>query len=118
MRRASRSAAGAAVLSALSAVAAAARPAGGEVDFLKAAVDFAECMVEHGRDRYGRALGYIEVRGRDLGLALVRAGWADVYVYGGVPFRRASKYRAAQAQAKSRSRGVFASCQGDFHSEQ
>ena len=69
-------------------------------------------------DKYGRALGYIQVRGRDLGLALVRAGWADVYVYGGVPFKRVSRYRAAQEQARTRVLGVFATCQGDFHSEQ
>jgi hypothetical protein len=26
----------------------------GEIDYLKAAVDFAECMIRHGRDRYGK----------------------------------------------------------------
>ena len=69
-------------------------------------------------DRYGRALGYVQVGGRDVGLALVRAGWADVYVYRGVPFRRVAQYRAAQRQAKAAGRGVFGICQGDFHSEQ
>jgi micrococcal nuclease len=69
-------------------------------------------------DRYGRALGYVEVGGRDLGIALVRAGWADVYIYRGVPFTRATKYQAAQRQAKKQRLGVFGSCQGDFHSEQ
>lgn len=69
-------------------------------------------------DRYGRALGYIEVGGKDLGLALVRAGRADVYIYGGVPFQRALRYQTAQAQARAEVLGVFATCQGDFHSEQ
>jgi micrococcal nuclease len=69
-------------------------------------------------DKYGRALGYIQVGGRDLGLALVRAGWADVYIYRDVPFARTARYQSAQAQAKAQVLGVFASCQGDFHSEQ
>ncbi len=69
-------------------------------------------------DKYGRALGYIEVGGKDLGLALVRAGRADVYIYGGVPFARVAKYQAAQKRAKAEVLGVFATCKGDFHSEQ
>ncbi len=69
-------------------------------------------------DKYGRALGYIEVGGKDLGLALVRAGRADVYIYRGVPFARAAKYQAAQKRAKAEVLGVFATCKGDFHSEQ
>ncbi|MHC4202674.1 MAG: hypothetical protein ACYSU0_22000, partial [Planctomycetota bacterium] len=40
-------------LAILAADAAFAAPACGEIDFLKAAVDFAECMIRHGRDRYG-----------------------------------------------------------------
>ncbi len=69
-------------------------------------------------DRYGRLLGYVEVDGRDLGLHLVRAGRADVYIYGGVPFARTAKYQAAQNRARAEVLGVFATCKGDFHSEQ
>jgi hypothetical protein len=36
------------------AVALLASPAFGEIDFLKAATDFADCMIAHGRDRYGK----------------------------------------------------------------
>ncbi|MDP6542384.1 MAG: hypothetical protein QGH60_00250 [Phycisphaerae bacterium] len=35
-------------------VALVASPAPGEIDFLKAATDFADCMIEYGRDRYGK----------------------------------------------------------------
>ncbi len=69
-------------------------------------------------DRYGRLLGYVEVDGRDLGLQLVRAGRADVYVYGRIPFGRVDTYRGAREQARAEVLGVFATCQSDFHSEQ
>jgi endonuclease YncB( thermonuclease family) len=67
-------------------------------------------------DRYGRLLAYA-LRGRvDLNRAQVRAGWAKVYVYWGVPFERVSAYRRAAAGARSEGRGVWGRCRGDFHS--
>jgi endonuclease YncB( thermonuclease family) len=67
-------------------------------------------------DRYGRLLAYA-LRGRfDLNRAQVRTGWAKVYVYGGVPFKRVSTYRRAAAAARSQDRGVWRRCRGDFHS--
>ena len=69
-------------------------------------------------DKYKRTLGYVQVGRRDVGRSLVAAGWADVYVYGGVPFKRVSRYRSSQASASAANRGVFGSCAGDFHSEQ
>lgn len=64
------------------------------------------------RDRYGRLLRYVERRGRDLGLAQVRSGWARAYVYGGVPFARVEAYRRAEAAASSAGRGAWRFCEG------
>ena len=71
-------------------------------------------------DRYGRLLAYVTRRsdGADLGRAMIRAGWAMVYVYASEPFRRVDAYTASESQAQSGNRGVWASCGGDFHSEQ
>lgn len=67
-------------------------------------------------DRYGRLLAYA-IRGRlDLNRAQVRRGWAEVYVYAGVPFKRVRAYRRAAAAARSEGRGVWERCGGDFHS--
>ncbi len=66
------------------------------------------------RDRYGRRLAYVVVRGSgvDLGETMVRRGWASVYVFDR-PFRRVARYRAAARRADG---GVVARCDGDFHS--
>lgn len=66
-------------------------------------------------DRYGRLLRYVIHDGRDVGLAQLRAGWAEVYVYEGVPFARVARYRAAADAAQSGDRGAWALCHGDFH---
>jgi endonuclease YncB( thermonuclease family) len=67
-------------------------------------------------DRYGRLLAYaIRRGGLDLNLAQVRRGWAHVYVYGGTPFRRLSRYRRAQRSARRSRRGVWGICRGRFH---
>jgi micrococcal nuclease len=69
------------------------------------------------RDRYGRLLAYAVVRGSglDLGAAMVRRGWASVYVFDR-PFRRVHDYRVAAARARRARRGVDGRCGGDFHS--
>jgi micrococcal nuclease len=71
-------------------------------------------------DSYGRLLAYVNRRsdGTDLGRAMIRAGWAMVYVYDSDPFQRFDSYSAAETQAQDSNRGVWASCGGDFHSEQ
>jgi endonuclease YncB( thermonuclease family) len=46
---------------------------------------------------------------------MARAGWAKVYVYGGVPFQRARAYRASSRRARRERRGVFGRCGGNFH---
>lgn len=66
-------------------------------------------------DRYGRWLRYATVDGRDVGLAQVRRGLADVYIYADTPFQRAGRYQTAAGSAQRHNRGVWAACSGDFH---
>ena len=63
-------------------------------------------------DIYGRLLRYVQLwgDGRDLGQAQIQSGWAKVYVYAGVPFKRVRAYRRASAAAHSKERGVVALC--------
>jgi micrococcal nuclease len=71
-------------------------------------------------DRYGRLLAYITTRpeGRksrvDVGREQVRLGHATVYVYR-KPFGRVDGYRDAERVARTRHRGVWGQCDGDFH---
>ncbi len=67
-------------------------------------------------DRYGRLLAYAYLRGRNLGRAEVRRGWAEVYVYGHRPFRLVRSFRRAARAARAEGRGVWGRCDGDFHS--
>jgi micrococcal nuclease len=67
------------------------------------------------RDRFGRTLAYADLGARDAGEALVRSGWAKPYVYGGVPFARVARYRAAERAARRARVGVHGACGGDFH---
>lgn len=55
------------------------------------------------RDRYGRKLAYVVLRGsgEDVGEVLVRRGWARVYVFDR-PFARVARYRAAARKAPRR----------------
>lgn len=71
-------------------------------------------------DSYGRLLAYVNRRSdrTDLGRAMIRAGWAMVYAYDSEPFQRFDSYTAAETQAQGSNRGVWASCDEDFHSEQ
>lgn len=68
-------------------------------------------------DAYGRLLAYVHRRrsGRDLGKAMLRSGWAAVYVFGGVPFQRVNGYERAAERAERRGRGVHRRCGGEFH---
>jgi endonuclease YncB( thermonuclease family) len=68
-------------------------------------------------DRYGRLLAYaIRRGGLNLNLAMVRSGWAEVYVYEDNPFRRFNAFDRAERSARRADRGVWARCGGDFHS--
>lgn len=66
------------------------------------------------RDRYGRLLGYVERGGTDLGLEMIRRGLAGVYVYGR-PFRRHSRYRRAEREARDAGRGSWPRCRMPGH---
>jgi micrococcal nuclease len=68
-------------------------------------------------DRYGRLLAYVTTRsGTLLQTAQVARGLAVTYVYGGKPFQRLARFRAAEARARSFRRGVWGLCGGRFHS--
>lgn len=59
--------------------------------------------------RPGRRLtGYVAVEGRDLGVTLIRAGWAQTSLVRGDD--RVNRYRRAEARAKHVTRGVWARC--------
>jgi endonuclease YncB( thermonuclease family) len=55
--------------------------------------------------------GCEDVDGTDLGEAVLRAGWARVYVYD-QPFRRLAAYRQAARTARGGDRGIWGSCSG------
>jgi micrococcal nuclease len=66
-------------------------------------------------DIYGRLLAYaIRKGGLNLNKAMVRRGWAEVYVYDR-PFRLLGSFRRAQRRARHEDRGVWRRCGGDFH---
>ena len=63
------------------------------------------------RDRYGRLLAYVNLAtGPDVGLHLIRRGFALVYVYNSRPFARFTQYDAAERQASSSRLGAWAAC--------
>jgi endonuclease YncB( thermonuclease family) len=67
------------------------------------------------RDRYGRLLAYARViRGPSLQLAILRKGWAKVYVYGGDPFERVEQFRKAETSARNANRGAWELCGRGF----
>ena len=66
-------------------------------------------------DRFGRSLFYVDRDDRlDLGQEMVRAGWAEVFVFDR-DFQRLASYRDAASEAEGFERGVWARCDGDFH---
>jgi micrococcal nuclease len=67
-------------------------------------------------DGYGRILAHAFVGGRQLELAQLRLGWANVYRYHGRTFRGLARYYRLEEQARSAGRGVWGSCGGNFHS--
>jgi micrococcal nuclease len=79
------------------------------------AVTLVRDPTQDARDRYGRVLAYVDVGRVDAGEAMVRGGWAKPYVYGGVPFGRVARYRAAASAARARGVGAHGACGGDFH---
>jgi endonuclease YncB( thermonuclease family) len=67
------------------------------------------------RDRYGRLLAYANViGGPSLQLAILRKGWAKVYVYAGKPFRRVKPFRRAEDAARAAGHGAWSLCGAGF----
>jgi micrococcal nuclease len=64
------------------------------------------------KDRYGRWLRYVSDGGVDVGLKLIKQGWADAYVYDGHPFARSASYLKAASKAERADRGVWDVCRG------
>jgi micrococcal nuclease len=63
------------------------------------------------RDQYGRLLAYVDLAtGPDVGLHLIRRGFALVYVYNSRPFARFNQYDAAERQASSSRLGTWSAC--------
>jgi micrococcal nuclease len=67
-------------------------------------------------DRYGRLLAHAFIGGRQLEVAQLRRGWAEVYRYDGQHFDGLARFDAAEAAARRADRGVWGRCHGDFHS--
>jgi endonuclease YncB( thermonuclease family) len=66
-------------------------------------------------DRFGRSLFYVDrTDGLDAGEAMLRAGWAELFVDNG-EFERLQLYREAQREARVTDSGVWFRCGGDFH---
>lgn len=68
------------------------------------------------RDRYGRILAHGFIKGRQLELAQLRRGWADVYRYDNQRFDGLAAFEAAERHARRAKLGVWGECDGDFHS--
>jgi micrococcal nuclease len=69
------------------------------------------------RDRYGRTLAYVWLRGRRTTLVnerMIDDGYAFEYTYR-LPYRYQRRFRAAEADARRHSRGLWspATCDGD-----
>jgi micrococcal nuclease len=66
-------------------------------------------------DRFGRSLFYVDrTDGVDVGEEMLRAGWANVFVFA-QDFQRLSRYRAARTKARDADAGAWGLCDGDFH---
>jgi endonuclease YncB( thermonuclease family) len=67
-------------------------------------------------DRAGRSLFYVDRGdGLDTGQAMLRSGWADLFLVDGEAFERYERYSDASDRALAARRGVFKRCGGDFH---
>lgn len=62
------------------------------------------------RDRHGRLLRYVHSGGRNVNVALVRAGAAAPYFYRGVRGRHADALVEAAAEARAARRGLWREC--------
>ncbi len=63
-------------------------------------------------DRYGRLLRYVHRGTANVNVALVRAGAAAPWFYGGVRGKYASRLYAEAVRAKAARRGLWGACRG------
>jgi endonuclease YncB( thermonuclease family) len=81
-----------------------------------AAVTLRYDSVADREDVYGRILAQAFTGGRQLELAQLRRGWAEVYRYDDQHFGGLGHFEAAQKRAQGADRGVWGHCGSDFHS--
>jgi micrococcal nuclease len=81
-----------------------------------AAVTLRYDSVAGAEDRYGRILAHAFISGRQLEIAQLRRGWAEIYRYENQRFDGLSRFEAAERIARHAVRGVWDQCGGDFHS--
>lgn len=81
-----------------------------------AAVTLKPDSVADSEDRYGRILAHAFIAGRQLEIAQLRRGWAEIYRYENQRFDGLRRFEAARRSARDSSRGVWGHCGGDFHS--
>lgn len=72
--------------------------------------------VADARDRYGRLLAHAFVGGRQLEVAQLRRGWAEVYRFEGQRFDGLDRFERAESSARRAERGAWRLCGGYFHS--
>jgi endonuclease YncB( thermonuclease family) len=72
--------------------------------------------VADSEDRYGRILAHAFIAGRQLEIAQLRRGWAEIYRYENQRFDGLKRFEAAEQSARDAVRGVWNQCGGDFHS--
>jgi endonuclease YncB( thermonuclease family) len=74
-----------------------------------------DSVADH-EDVYGRILAHAFIGGRQLELAQLRRGWANVYRYDDQRLDGLPRFESAADRARSEDRGVWGRCGGDFHS--
>lgn len=62
------------------------------------------------RDRWGRLLRYVSVKGQDLGEYLLRSGAARAYAYKNQRYAKRVTYERIQSRARSAKTGMWGSC--------
>jgi micrococcal nuclease len=59
------------------------------------------------RDKYGRLLRFVFIEGQDVGLIMLREGFAQESLYSSVPHKYRDLYLTAQTEAKNAGRGLW-----------
>jgi micrococcal nuclease len=62
------------------------------------------------RDRWGRMLRYVSVKGRDVGNALIQGGHARAYAYKNQRYNKRDLYERTESVSKRENRGLWGAC--------